>query len=43
VSARQIVDAWAGKLRSAGAPTEVRVATVRGAFGRMRLRPAGEV
>ncbi len=31
------------RLRDAGAPTETRVATLRGAFGRVRLRSAGEV
>jgi hypothetical protein len=30
-------------LRDAGAPTETRVATLRGAFGRAKLRPVGEV
>lgn len=43
MSARQIVDAWVSKLGSAGAPTEVRVARRRGAFGRERLRAVGEV
>lgn len=31
------------KLRDAGAPTETRIAVLRGAFGRTKLRPAGEV
>lgn len=37
------VAATVTRLRDAGAPTEVRVATLRGAFGRQRLRRAGEV
>jgi len=31
------------RLRDAEAPTETRVATLRAAFGRTKLRPAGEV
>ena len=31
------------RLRDAGAPTETRVAVLRGAFGRAKLRAAGEV
>lgn len=38
-----IVAAAVAKLRDAGAPTEVRVATLRGAFGRTKLRAVGEV
>ena len=38
-----VVAAAVQKLRDAGAPTEIRVAMLRGAFGRTKLRPAGEV
>ena len=38
-----VVDALVEQLRDAGAPTEVRVATLRGAFNRVKLRPAGKV
>lgn len=38
-----IVAAAVATLRDAGAPTETRVATVRGAFGRTKLRAVGEV
>ncbi len=38
-----VVAATVAALRDAGAPTEVRVATLRGAFGRVRLHPVGEV
>lgn len=40
---RAIVIAAVARLRDAGVPTETRVATQRGAFGRPRLRRAGEV
>lgn len=43
MSAREVVAETVARLRDAGAPTEVRVATLRGAFGRAKLRPAGEV
>jgi plasmid stability protein len=43
VDAEEVVDATVEKLRDAGAPTEVRVAALRGAFGRTKLRPVGEV
>lgn len=43
VSARATVDAVVGRMRDAGAPTEVRVATLRAAFGRTKLRRVGEV
>ena len=39
----EVVAAAVEKLRDAGAPTEIRVAMLRGAFGRTKLRPAGEV
>lgn len=38
-----VVAAAVEKLRVSAAPTEVRVAVLRGAFGRTKLRPAGEV
>ena len=38
-----VVAAAVARLRDAGAPTEVRIAVLRGAFGRTKLRPAGEV
>lgn len=38
-----VVAAAVEKLRDAGAPTETRIAVLRGAFGRTKLRPAGEV
>jgi hypothetical protein len=41
--ASALVAAGLEKLRDAGAPTETRVATLRGAFGRTKLRLAGEV
>jgi hypothetical protein len=37
------VAAAVARLRDAGAPTETRVATLRGAFGRVKLRAVGEV
>jgi hypothetical protein len=43
VEPAEVVTATVVKLRDAGAPTETRVATLRGAFGRTRLRPVGEV
>lgn len=43
MSAREVLARVVAELRDAGAPTEVRVATLRGAFGRAKLRPAGEV
>jgi len=43
VQPADVVVAAVGKLRDAGAPTETRVATLRGAFGRAKLRPVGEV
>jgi hypothetical protein len=39
----EVVAAAVGRLQDAGAPTETRVATLRGAFGRAKLRPVGEV
>lgn len=42
-SARDAVADAVRRLAAAGIPREVRVAAVRGAFGRTRLRPAGEV
>lgn len=42
-SAAAVVAAAVARLRDAGAPTETRVATLRGAFGRVKLRPAGAV
>jgi hypothetical protein len=41
--ARVVVATAVEKLRDAGAPTETRVATLRGAFGRPKLRVVGEV
>ena len=38
-----VVAAAVEKLRDAGAPTETRIAVLRGAFGRTKLRPAGAV
>jgi len=43
VDPREIVDAVVVTLRDAGAPTEVRVATRRGRFGRAKLAVAGNV
>jgi hypothetical protein len=43
VNSRAVIAAAVQKLRDAGAPTEVRVAMLRGAFGRSKLRPVGEV
>lgn len=42
-TAAEVVAAAVAKLRDAGAPTETRVATLRGAFGRTKLRAVGEV
>lgn len=42
-SPAEVVAAAVAKLRDAGAPTETRIAVLRGAFGRTKLRPAGEV
>jgi hypothetical protein len=39
----EVVAAAVARLRDAGAPTETRVATLRGAFGRTKLRAVGEV
>lgn len=39
----EVVAAAVAKLMDAGAPTETRVATLRGAFGRTKLRAVGEV
>lgn len=39
----EAVAAAIARLRDAGAPTETRVVAARGAFGRTRLRPAGQV
>lgn len=43
VEPHEVVTATVARLRDAGAPTEVRVATLRGAFGRAKLRVVGEV
>jgi hypothetical protein len=43
VDARTVVEAAVERLRDADAPTEVRVAVLRGAFGRTKLRPAAQV
>jgi hypothetical protein len=43
VEPAQVVAVAVARLRDAGAPTETRVATLRGAFGRAKLRPVGEV
>lgn len=40
---RAVVAATVGTLRDAGVPAEIRVAAVRGAFGRPKLRVVGEV
>jgi len=42
-SAQEVVAATVTRLRDADAPTETRVDTVRGAFGRRKLRRAGPV
>ena len=39
----EVVAAAVARLRDAGAPIETRVATLRGAFGRTKLRAVGEV
>jgi len=39
----ELVAAAVVRLRDAGVPTETRVATLRGAFGRVKLRAVGEV
>jgi len=43
VQPADVVAAAVARLRDAGAPTETRVATLRGAFGRTKLRAVGEV
>lgn len=43
VEPEDVVAATVAQLQAAGAPTEVRVATLRGAFNRVKLRPAGDV
>jgi len=43
VSHREVVAATVARLTDAAAPTEVRVAALRSRFGRVKLRPAGEV
>ena len=43
MDARSLIEAAVGRLRDAGAPAETRVASLRGAFGRTRLRAVGEV
>jgi len=43
MDAHEVLAAAVARLREAGAPTETRVAAVRAAFGRTRLRPVGEV
>lgn len=42
-SAVEVVEAAVERLRDARVPTETRVATVRGAFGRVKVQPVGEV
>lgn len=42
-AASAVIAAAVEKLRDAGVPTETRVATLRGAFGRTKLRAAGPV
>jgi hypothetical protein len=43
VTPGEVVAAAVARLRDAKAPTETRVATMRGAFGRTKLRAVGEV
>ncbi len=43
MNAYELVAAAVERLRDADAPTEVRIAVLRGALGRRKLRPAGEV
>jgi hypothetical protein len=43
VTPGEVVAAAVARLRDAGVPTETRVATVRGAFGRAKLSAVGEV
>jgi hypothetical protein len=43
VEPADVVAATVERLRVSAAPTETRVAVLRGAFGRTKLRPAGEV
>ncbi|MGB3911218.1 MAG: hypothetical protein WBL06_12170 [Pseudolysinimonas sp.] len=42
-AASAVIVVAVAKLRDAGVPTETRVATLRGAFGRTKYRAAGEV
>ena len=43
LNAHDAVTSAVARLRDADAPTEIRIAVLRGAFGRAKLRPAGEV